>query len=87
MPISGNRQDKLMLRNFCKKNNFVLEFKPHVIDKVDIYGVPRIWRKVDPEVYNSQVLTLDHKINQFVINIDTFSGGKLRKIKKSIKNN
>lgn len=27
------------------KNGFVLEFKPYVIDKQDIHGIPRIWRR------------------------------------------
>ena len=30
---------------------FVLEWRPHVIDRVDIHGVPRVWRKADPEVF------------------------------------
>lgn len=29
---------------------FVLEFRAHVIDGVDVHGIPRIWRKPDPRV-------------------------------------
>jgi len=35
------------------KQGFVLEFRPHVKDKKDIWGVPRIWRKIDPETLNT----------------------------------
>jgi SAM-dependent methyltransferase len=32
-------------------NGFVLEFQPHVYDMVQIHGVPRVWRKVNPAYY------------------------------------
>ncbi len=76
---------KVDVDKFLQKNNFVLEFKPHVIDKVDIIGVPRIWRKIDPEVRNSQLYSFNQKMNQFLKDADTFSGGRLSKLKKSIK--
>lgn len=76
---------KINVEKFLMRHNFVLEFKPHVIDKVDIVGVPRIWRKIDPAVMNSQKFSLDHKINQWIIDLDTFTGGRLRKIKNVIK--
>jgi len=78
---------KVNVEKCLKKNNFTLECKPHVIDKVDIFGVPRIWRKTDPEVMNSQLFGFDHKINQLLIDIDAFSGGNLRKIKNLIRKN
>jgi len=29
---------------------FVLEWQPHITDRVDVHGLPRIWRKSDPAV-------------------------------------
>ena len=34
-----------------KTSGFILEFQPHVRDRVEIHGVPRVWRKIDPELY------------------------------------
>lgn len=31
-------------------NGFVLEFAPHVQDRVDIHGLPRVWRRLDTEL-------------------------------------
>ncbi|MDJ1008543.1 MAG: methyltransferase domain-containing protein [Paracoccaceae bacterium] len=33
-----------------KATGFVLEWRPHVIDRRDIHGVPRIWRRADAAV-------------------------------------
>lgn len=30
---------------------FTLEFRPHVRDRVDVHGIPRIWRRFDPGNY------------------------------------
>lgn len=32
-------------------NGFVLEFAPYVKDRVEIHGLPRIWRKIDTDLY------------------------------------
>lgn len=32
-------------------NGFILEFNPYVIDRRELWGVPRIYRKFDPKVY------------------------------------
>jgi len=37
--------DQLLLAN-----GFVLEFSPQVRDRVDIHGLPRVWRRMDPEL-------------------------------------
>lgn len=36
------------LNEYLEENGFVLEFRPHIIDKEDLHGTPRIWRKIDP---------------------------------------
>jgi SAM-dependent methyltransferase len=32
-------------------SGFVLEFRPHIRDRFDVYGIPRIWRRFDPSNY------------------------------------
>jgi SAM-dependent methyltransferase len=41
---------------------FVLEFKPHVQDRRDIHGIPRLWRKRDREVEASQRSGWRHRL-------------------------
>jgi SAM-dependent methyltransferase len=38
------------LNGYIQERGFVLEFRPHVIDRVEIHGIPRIWRKPDQRV-------------------------------------
>jgi SAM-dependent methyltransferase len=45
---------RLNLNKYLPKKGFVLEYKPHLKHNIDIHGVPRIWRKIDPKVINSQ---------------------------------
>lgn len=33
---------------------FILEFQPHIKDRTEIHGIPRIWRKFNPELYFNQ---------------------------------
>jgi len=66
------------LNDYLKKKGFVLEFRPHVIDKEDIHGIPRIWRKIDSKVEKSQKLTAQ-KFLKF--------GGYLSKVMEKIRNN
>lgn len=45
---------KINLNEYLSKNGFVLEFRPHVMDGIEIHGIPRIWRKIDDRVLESQ---------------------------------
>ena len=38
------------LNAYLREQGFVLEFRPHVIDRDEIHGIPRIWRKPEPRV-------------------------------------
>ncbi|MEI6764115.1 MAG: methyltransferase domain-containing protein [Bacteroidota bacterium] len=75
---------KVNVENFLQHNNFVLEYKAHVIDNIDIVGVPRLWRKTDPKVTASQMYNFNHKMKQFVIDADAFFGGRLKRVKNKI---
>jgi len=76
---------KINVDEFLSDNGFVLEFKPHIINEKDLHGIPRIWRKIDSEVVKSQTMSFDKKLKQTIEDIDTLSGGLLRKVVKKIK--
>lgn len=76
---------KMNVDGFLAANGFVLEFQPHIINDKDLHGIPRIWRKIDTEVIKSQKMTFDKKLKQTIEDIDTFSGGLLRKVVKKVK--
>lgn len=47
MRISRNRIDVAPL---LASAGFVLEFRPHLVNGRDLTGVPRVWRRIDPDV-------------------------------------
>lgn len=65
-------------------NGFSLEYKPHVIDLVDIHGIPRIYRKNDPDVIKSQTKTAKQKVREVLRDIDYQTGGLLSKVSKQV---
>jgi len=65
-------------------HGFSLEYKPHVIDLVDIHGIPRIYRKNDPDVIKSQTKTTKQKVRETLRDIDYQTGGLLSKVSKQI---
>lgn len=67
------------------KKGFSLEFKAHIINDKDIHGVPRIWRKNDPKVIASVTMSAEARKKQLLEDVDSLTGGVLRKIKKKIK--
>ncbi|MBL7891061.1 MAG: methyltransferase domain-containing protein [Bacteroidia bacterium] len=73
------------INSFLNNNGFVLEFKPHIILDKDLHGIPKIWRKADPEVMKSLTRPLKAKIKQLAEDADALSGGLLAKLKRSIK--
>lgn len=75
----------LDVHQFLLDNGFVLEFQPHIINDKDMVGVPRIWRKIDPNVVKSQTMTFDKRVKQTIEDIDTISGGLLRKVVKKVR--
>lgn len=74
-PVHNINIEKILL-----KNNFVLEFKPHVINKKDIHGIPRIWRKVDTSVVNTEKRSLIRNLKERIQRIDSKFGLPLTKI-------
>jgi SAM-dependent methyltransferase len=52
---SGFNPSGINLEADLQQAGFILEFRPHVIDRVDIHGIPRIWRKQDPQVMAAMI--------------------------------
>ncbi len=75
---------KLDTESVLADKGFSLEFKAHIINDKDLHGVPRIWRKNDPEVIRSVTMTAEAKKKQLLEDADALSGGLLRKLKKKI---
>ena len=77
---------QMNIDNYISQNGFVLEFRPHVIDNVDIHGFPRIYRKIDPAVIQSEKPSLKRIVRQQLENADALLGGRLSKLSRSIRN-
>jgi len=43
--------NQLPIDTLLSAAGFVLEFSPHLYDRVDIHGIPRIWRRLDPGAF------------------------------------
>jgi hypothetical protein len=46
----------------------------------DLMGIPRIWRKADPQAVASMTMERRELIRQWMRNADAASGGLLRKL-------
>ncbi len=75
---------KLNIDKYLSRNGFILEFKPHIIDKVDLHGIPRIYRKINPEVIDKQKVSTKQRLIELKNSIDSATGGKLKNIIKRI---
>lgn len=72
--------NKLNVDEAVSKSGFALEFRPYIIDGVDLHSFPRIWRKIDPEVEKSKKgkFSLKNELNYY-------SGGALKSLYRKIK--
>ncbi|MCK9611366.1 MAG: class I SAM-dependent methyltransferase [Bacteroidales bacterium] len=76
---------KINFEKYLRNNGFVLEFQPHVINDLDIFGIPRIWRKKDEQVIKSQKAQIKDKFKQFYRDCDASLSGLLSKTIKKFK--
>lgn len=79
VPAGKVDKDKLLFNI-----GFTKEFEAHIVDKNDIHGIPRIWRKTDAEVMAGQNRTKKEVIWQWIWDADAFTGGLLNKLNKRI---
>lgn len=71
---------KLNIDKFLIETGFTLEFKPHIILDSDLHGIPRIWRKNDQRVLDSQKADFKVKIRTLAEDMDALSGGMIKKV-------
>lgn len=64
---------------------FDLEFRAHVINDVEIHGIPRIWRKALPDVIASRTRTWKQRLDQALVDVDTMTGGGFKRTLKKLK--
>jgi SAM-dependent methyltransferase len=76
---------RIDLSKYLPKMDFELEFRPHVVDEQDIHSVPRIWRKIDPEVVSRRRPTTRESVLRIVEEADSRTGGAIRKGYRFIK--
>lgn len=76
---------KLNIDNFIKNSGFTLEFEAHIVDKKDLHGIPRIYRKTNPEVLKQQKISKKQLLTEWRESIDAITGGKLKKVFKRTK--
>lgn len=72
--------DKLLI-----KSGFVPEYRGHFLHKKEIHGIPRIWRKARPEVLNSEAITFEQRLKEWMLDIDALTNGRLKPIFKKNK--
>lgn len=76
---------RLDSNKLLEETGFTLEFRSHVIHKKELHGIPRIWRKTRQEVVNSQKITFNQRIKEWMLDVDAMSNGKLKPLIKSFK--
>jgi SAM-dependent methyltransferase len=76
---------KMNIDEFLLSHGYTLEFKPHIVLDGDLHGIPRIWRKNDPKVIDSQKPNFKTKVRQLLEDVDALAGGKLSKMRSKPK--
>lgn len=77
--------DNFDVEQHLNNNGFDLEFRAHIINDVELHGIPRIWRKALPEVIASRTRTWRQRLDQAVVDVDTFTGGGLKRTLRKLK--
>lgn len=77
--------DTFNVEQHLGSNGFDLEFRAHIINDVELHGIPRIWRKALPEVIASRTRTWKQKLDQAVVDVDTITGGGFKRTLKKLK--
>ena len=51
---------------------------------MDLHGIPRIWKKVNPDISNQQEIPFRQHLKEFVQNVDAATHGKVKNVVKGI---
>ena len=76
---------KLNMDKYLMNNGFTLEYKMHALDKIDIHGIPRIFRKTNNIAKNQEKVSMQQFIYEKKREFDSLTGGRLNKLIKKIK--
>lgn len=68
----------------ANQGGFTLEYKMHAVDKEEIHGIPRIWKKTNPKVTEQEKVSVKQKMIETKQQIDSATGGKLKHVLKGI---
>lgn len=66
-------------------NGFDPEFRAHIINDMELHGIPRIWRKALPDVIASRTRAWKQKLDQAVVDVETLTGGGFKRTLKKLK--
>lgn len=77
--------DRFDVEKHLAGDGFDLEYRAHVINDVEIHGIPRIWRRSHPEVIASRTRTWRQRVDQAVVDVDTFTGGGFKRTLRKLK--
>lgn len=77
--------NQLNIDRALERAGFVLEFQPHVRDRIDLHGIPRIWRKKNPEVVASQRRSWRSAVTQVLLDADARLGGALTRFRGKLR--
>ncbi len=67
-------------------NGFTLEFKPHIRDRKDLHGIPRIYRKTNQEILEQEQPNREERMMETKIMIESVIGQKnMKRIKSLLK--
>jgi hypothetical protein len=61
-----------------------LEYVAHIVDKEDLMGIPRIWRKTNPEVVRQEKIGSGRPLLETMIDVDAITKGRLKRMVKQI---
>lgn len=75
---------RLNLNKVLEDAGFVLEFRPHIVDRKDLHGIPRFWRKQNPEIEQQESVGFNQRMQELMQDVDSATGGKLKNVVKKV---
>jgi SAM-dependent methyltransferase len=76
---------KINKERLLSKTGFIKEYEAHIINRGDLHGIPRIWRKPDPLVMEAQTRNSNEIFRQNLNDLDAMTGGYLSRVAKMLK--
>ncbi len=74
---------RLNVNTVLQNSGFTLEYRAHIVNDIDLHGIPRIWRKTNKAVIDTQKYSFAQRMYQAKVNLDALTHGKIKRILKS----